>query len=497
MGFSAELTGLLFKLAIAGYICLVATGAYYVLTHPREPRAMLAWLLTFLLIPLLGVVLFFLLSDPKLNRRRRRAARRRRRMNPALWERLQQVRENYAADRRKIHPAPEIDRFIRLATRINNRQPPTVGNAITLYHDAAGQVLQAMLCEITRARHHVYLEYFIFKADSSGCDIAELLKTKARQGVKCRLLIDHLGSWSLPLSFTRELEQAGVEIAFFMSVIPWRTRRWRLRPNFRNHRKIAVIDGKIAFTGSQNVGDEYFGRDHRDHTWIDTQIAITGPAVYELQELFMEDWNFTTGVDLYSETYFPEPLIADDNDGSGQIVQIIPSGPDYRAQIMHHLLLAAISAAKSFISIATPYFVPDSAMMLSLQAAAYRDVNVRLLVPSRTDNAIALWAGRSYYQDLIDSGVHVYEYGEGFLHSKLVIIDRHWGMLGSANMDERSFRLNYEITTVLYTVSALESLQTAFNELMKVSLRIGRTDYRASRLQIARLGLARLFSPLY
>lgn len=473
-------------------LAVVAVGVYYVLTHPREPRAMLAWILTFLLLPLFGVLLFFFLSDPKLNRRRRRFARRRQRLKPELWKKLHSFHRAYCP--KLANQLPELRKFVELATRVNNQQPPTSENAVTVFHNNARKVREQLQQTIANAKHHVHLEYFVFKADRSGELIAETLISKALQGVKCRLLIDHLGSWGWPTSFQQKLQSAGVEVAFFMPVLPWRGHRWRMRLNFRNHRKIVIVDGVIAFTGSQNIGDEYFGFVPNASGWIDTHLRLTGPSVYELQETFMEDWHFATGEDLFAEVYFPPPQVHPKDD---QIVQIIPSGPDYDAQIMHHLLLAAISAADTSVCIATPYFVPDMTMVLTLEAAAYRGVNVKLLLPVKSDHRLALWAGRSYYRELNEAGIEIYEFEHNFLHSKLVIIDKNWGMVGSANMDERSFKLNFEITTVIYSQVPVRQLQREFDAMLQNSRRVDPTTKPRRFLNGLQLGFARLVSPLY
>ena len=475
-------------------IALVSVGVYYVLAHPREPRAMLAWILAFLLLPLLGVILFFVISDPRLNRSRRRLARRRRELNPALWSKLRAYHAGFAARGRWADAGGRQRAFLELATRVNNEQPPTADNALTVYHDRAADAARALEEAIAGALQHVHLEYFIFRPDQSGRRIAALLAAKARSGVKCRLLVDHVGNLGWPASFESGLREAGVEVAYFNPVLPWRAgRRWSSRLNFRNHRKIAVIDGCVAFTGSQNVGDEYFGVAGPHGLWVDTHLRLAGPAVFELQEIFLEDWHVATGEDLFEAGQFPDPAGGPD---ARHVVQVIPSGPDYDAQIMHHLLLAAISAADSSVCLATPYFVPDTSMVLTLEAAAFRGVRVGLLVPATSDHRLALWAGRSYYPDLAAAGVEIREFGPRFLHSKLVIVDETWGMIGSANMDERSFRLNFEITAVLYDAEPVGGLQREFEAMWRDARAVDAGGPRG-RLEQLGLGLARLVSPMY
>lgn len=471
----------------------ILLGILYVLLHPREPRSMLAWILTFLLLPILGVLLFFLLSEPKRNRARRRLIRKRRGLNPELRKTLGTFRRTHAPEIDEKGFPPSLRKFVKLATRINDRQPPTGANSVEIYHDRGADSWQALLDAIAAATHHVHLEYFIFRADRSGEELALLLMEKARNGVCCRLLLDHLGSWDLPLSFVERLRSSGVKVAWFMPVLPWRGPRWRFHFNFRNHRKIGVVDGRIAFTGSQNIADEYFRGDTPSGPWIDTHLCLTGPAVYEFQETFVEDWYYATAEDIFSEHYFPS--LQEQENSFGQIVQVIPSGPDSDVGLMHHLLLAAISAAEYSVVIATPYFVPDRAMILTLEAAALRGVRVKLLLPEKSDHSPALWAGRSYYRSLIGSGVEIYEMGPAFLHSKVGVIDHLWGLVGSANMDQRSFRLNFEITTVLYESSSLLQLEHCLVELID-SAQLA-TAFPCGLGQRLKMGAARLVSPLY
>jgi cardiolipin synthase len=214
--------------------------------------------------------------------------------------------------------------------------------------------------------------------------------------------------------------------------------------------------------------------------------------VHQLQEIFVEDWHYATGSDLAEDKYFPPAPEA-----GREVVQVIPSGPDCDARVMHHLLLSAVASARRSVAVITPYFVPDTTIVVALQSAAYRGVRVQLLIPARSNHRLALWAGRSFYQELSDAGVEIYEYPEGLLHSKVVVVDEDWAMVGSANMDERSFRINFEVTTILYDEALARCLLEDFEALR----------YRADRLSpLARdrwsfgesvlLGLARLTSPL-
>jgi len=465
-------------------IGVIGSAILYILRHPSDPRAMAAWILTFLFLPILGVLLYLLIGEPKLRRVRRRRRRRRAKSGVLREQRKGSLQQPFALPENPVLPPP-LDAFVRLTARINS-EPPTSGNRVEIFQDGAA-AFASLLAAVDAACHHIHLEYYIFSGDQAGRQLMERLTAKARQGVKVRLLLDFIGSLgSLRWAFL-ELTRAGGEVAFFLPMIPWRG-RWRM--NFRNHRKILVIDGVLGYTGSQNVGNEYAGIGLEGRRWLDTQLRLTGPAVLELQEIFLEDWHYAGGQDPGADGCFPPPRVEGD-----AIAQIIPSGPDTDAKVLHHLLLAAISVARRSIHIATPYFVPDAAMLLTLEAAAYRGVDVRIVVPEQVDHRIVLWAARSHYAELDAAGVKLYEYQEGMLHSKVVVVDSSWGLVGSANMDVRSFRINFEATVLLYDEPLAAELDAGFADMMRGSHRV-RPPAAWGFLDSLAVGVGRLFSPL-
>ncbi|HOW69267.1 MAG TPA: cardiolipin synthase [Phycisphaerae bacterium] len=457
-----------------------------ILRRPREPRAMLAWILALLLLPGLGLVLFLALGEPRRDWHRFRRRRSRRRIRAVSADPTHPPQAKYFFTPAE---APEgLQPLVKLTDRLA-ASFPIGGNVVTLYYDA-DETYDQLEAAIRGARSHVHLEYYIFQPDQTGRRFRALLIEKAREGVHCRLLLDFVGCWRLSRRFIQPLKDAGVQVAFCLPVVPWRS-RWRA--NFRNHRKIAVIDGQIGFTGSQNIGDEYRGRKRRKYgPWRDTHLRIVGPGVRDLQEVFARDWHYTTKKSLLDDRHFPRTEAA-----GSHVVQVVPSGPDQREDVMHQLLFAAVSAARESISIITPYFVPDRAMILALRSAAFRGVQVRLLVPACSDHRIVLWAGRSFYKDLIGSGVQIYEHDHTMLHSKVMVIDRSWAMVGSANVDERSFRVNFELTTILYSTDLADDLYRDFETLRAQSRHIKRRSVSSrSTGESLLLGLARLASPL-
>lgn len=464
---------LLLDLLVAG------SAIVWVLRHPREPRAMLAWILAFLLMPFLGVLLFLFIGEPRL----RRLQRRRRRRRAALGRGT----HNGSGRRLTESLGEPMDEVAHLVTRLTRREL-LGGNRIQLLFDGQA-ALAALETALRGATHHIHLEYYLFRDDRAGRRIAEVLAERAKAGVECRLLVDFIGSWGLSRRFFRGLKANGVEVAFFLPVLPWRG-RWRM--NFRNHRKIAVIDGRIGFTGSQNIGDEYAGLDPSFGVWRDTHLRVEGPVAQDLQEIFAEDWHYGTRLHLAGNAYFPR-LEAEE----GSLAQLLPSGPDLGVRVAQVTLHTLFAVAQREICIATPYFVPDEALLLALQSAAYRGVRVKLLLPEKGDHRLTAWAARSYYRDLCAAGVELCEYRLGMLHSKVVIVDGRCAVVGSANMDERSFRLNFEVSLLIYDEPLAAQLLEDFRGLRALSrIYTDASELRWSFGQSLLLGVARLAAPL-
>ena len=472
-------------LSILNYL-VVALVILRILRKRRDPSGMLAWILALLLLPILGLVFYLLAGDLPIQRKVRRRRRRRMKIEPGLSRRTAVLAESYDGRTHEEGGTSQHD-LMRVAARVSDTVV-TLGNDVQVFHDAEPAFLSLGLA-IEEARSHVHMEYYIFADDETGRGLRDLLVKKAREGVEVRLLLDAVGCWRMSRSFVKSMRREGVAVAFFL---PWGPTRRRLQLNCRNHRKLTVIDGRVGFFGSKNIADEYLGRKKKFGPWRDTHLCVKGPCVAQLQEVFVEDWHFATGEDLSSETYFATPEKAGE-----KLVQIIPSGPDCRAGMMHQLLNAVVSEARHSVSLLTAYFVPDSAMILALTSAAYRGLRVQILLPSRSDHWLVLWAGRSFYEELLESGVQIYEYDAGMLHSKEVIVDGRWAMVGSANMDIRSFRINFELTSMLYDTELARRLQGNFDALRDDARQVTADDVAQwSYGENLATGLARLATPL-
>ncbi|MCA9772616.1 MAG: cardiolipin synthase [Myxococcales bacterium] len=331
--------------------------------------------------------------------------------------------------------------------------PAHRGNRVDVLLDAA-DTYAALEAAIEGARHHVHLSYYIFRADETGLRFLKLLARKASEGVEVRLLVDGWGSSELGDPQVAPLVQAGGRFAVFAPV------RWLVRAptlNLRNHRKIVVVDGRIGFTGGLNIGDEYRGKLARRGPWRDTHLRVEGPATARLQEIFAEDWFYAADEDLARHAYFPRPEPA-----GPSAVQIIESGPDESAEQIHRALFVAVTQAKERVWMTNPYFVPDRALLVAFETAARRGVDVRLLLPGRSDSPLTFHAGRGFYPFLLEAGCKVYEYTHGMLHSKTMVVDGCWSTVGSANMDRRSFALNFEANAIIHDVAVNRRLAEVF-----------------------------------
>jgi len=456
-----------------------------ILRGRRDPTAMLAWIMTAALVPLIGAGAYAIIGT----NRAYRIARRKRAKIADKIARVSQAAEQRAAEAgaagfRALDP--DLTPIADLANRLT-RIPAVGGNEVRVYADADA-TFAALAYEIDAAEHHIHMQYYIWKPDETGKLFRDRLIRKARAGVECRVLLDAVGCIGLPRRFLTPMIDAGVDVAFFMPLWPLR-KRWG--PNLRNHRKIAVIDGRTGVVGSQNIGDEYRGRLKRLSPWYDCQLRIRGPAVLFLQETFAEDWLFATRQQLNDEPYMPEPKWSGDS-----VVQILATGPDQKVSALNQVVFSAVSTAHRSIRIATPYFVPDAALRMALIHAACRGVRVELVLPTRSDSPLVLWAGRSFYDELLENGIEIYEFDRGMLHSKIITVDDRWCMLGSANMDIRSFRLNFEVTALVYDVGVALELARLVESYVADSRRIVRSVRERRMGREVLEGAARLFSPL-
>ncbi len=463
-------------------LCILVVVPAVLLTK-RDATVAVAWCLLVIFLPLFGALFFWAFGYNYLHRRvGRKSAHRiafRKSHPPALHE----------ASRGEPMPGgdPTYQHLGSLALAVR-AFPVTPGNAVTLYHETE-RAFTDLLEAIRAAREHVHLEFFIVRSDETAERLLGLLAEKAKAGVQVRFLFDAMGSLGLKRRLVRPLLEAGGKACAFLPVNPFRS---LIQVNLRNHRKIVVIDGRVGFTGGMNVGDEYLGKSARFGYWRDTFLRLEGPAVAGLQRVFSEDWNFAGGEALNGAAYFPAVPAAGDT-----TVQVAESGPDQDTNSIREIYFAAILAARERLWIASPYFVPDSGMLDALRLARYRGVDVRLLCIARPDHFLSFYASRYYWSDLLAAGAHVYQYTRGMMHSKIVMVDGKWAMVGSANMDNRSLRLNFEVGCALHSPEQVAELEARFQADLKDATELDAESF-AKRPFVAQLteNACRLFSPV-
>ncbi len=480
--------------ALSGWIYLLFVTALVAaaLLRKREPSAALGWCLAILFLPGVGPLLFLLTGWNRVSRRllRKRGHR------GAFMDRFS-IPEDREHSLRSFAIGYPDNRWGSLGRLLDNLGEPgrSSGNHTQLYNQGHS-AFEAMVDAIVDAKHHVHIEFYILRADELGTRLIELLATKCRLGVEVRLLVDAIGSWRA-LRLLRRLRRAGGAASTFQPL----TSISRASPNLRNHRKMVICDGKVAFFGGMNVGAEYLGhagslrllgRRCRQRDWYDLHVRMRGPAVLPLQLIFIEDWDFATGQLLQGPGYFPEPDIS-----GPDTAQVIAGGPDVSPNPIRQAFLGAITRARREIYIATPYVVPDLALRDALSAAARAGVTVHIITQSwPPDGYLVYFCGQVYSEEVIAAGVRIHEFPAGMMHAKAIAVDGEWAMLGTANLDNRSMFLNFEQMTVfegetvLRIAAELRDLLGRCHEVTAANL--------ANRSWQRRLAAAtaRLFAPL-
>ena len=318
------------------------------------------------------------------------------------------------------------------------KMPFLSGNTVDLLIDGE-RTFESIFAGIAEATEYVLVQFFIINDDELGRRLADAMMERCSAGVRVHLLYDEIGSHKLPKAYLRRLSNAGVQVRSFHSS---RGRGNRFQLNFRNHRKVVVVDGQAGWVGGHNVGDEYLGKNPKFGPWRDTHIKLAGPAVLGLQLSFVEDWHWATdeSLDLTWTPHRPE--------GGDRDVIVLPSGPADSVETASLMFQQAIHAARNRVWIASPYFVPDEGVRAALQLAAIRGVDVRVLIPNKPDHLLVYLSAFSFLGEMIDGGVKIFRYEPGFLHEKVILVDDYAAGVGTANLDNRSFRLNFEITAI-------------------------------------------------
>jgi len=381
----------------------------------------------------------------------------------------------------------EKENIIRLLLN-NSNSILTTGNKLKILTNG-DETFKTIFKAIEKAEHHIHLEYYIFSDDKIGNQLKELLINKSTQGVEVRLILDDVGSWSLSKKFIKEMLVNGIEVYSYMEV---RFPRFTSRVNFRNHRKIIIVDGKIGFTGGVNVADRYLEGTKKISFWRDTHLQIEGDAVASLQVVFTADWYFVINENLTGSNYFPKI-----SKSKGIPIQISASGPDSDWENIQQAFFAAISNARKRILISTPYLMPPITLLNALKTAALSEVEIQILIPEISDSLIPKWCSFSYVEELLEAGIKVYFYQNGFVHSKFMIVDNSFATIGTTNFDFRSFETNFEVNAFIYDVDFTNQLENIFNADLQDSSEIILEEWKKrSALFKIKESFAHIVSPM-
>ena len=454
----------------------------------RTANSIWAWLLVLVFLPLIGFILYLLLGRQiqrdqifKLNKEDKVG------LEMIVDEQLEALKkQDFSKGNHQIVKFKEMVQMLLY----NNAAFLTTDNDLTIYTDGQ-QKFDDLINDIRNAQDYIHIQYYIFHSDGLGKQILSELEKKAEEGIEVKMLYDDMGSRDLRKKDLKHFRNKGGHAESF---VPSNLTLINLRMINRYHRKIVIIDGKIGYVGGFNVGDEYLGKSKKFGYWRDTHLRIVGDAVNALQLRFILDWNSQSTRDnlTYQERYFP-----DVNSGGRIGIQSASSGPDEDWEQIKYGYLKMISSAKESIYIQSPYFIPDQAFLDSIKIAALGGVAVNIMIPSMPDHPFVYWATLKNVASLLEAGVKVYHYENGFLHSKVLVIDDELASVGTANMDNRSFTLNFEVNAFIYDESVARSLKQAFINDMKVSSRLTEERYEQRSTWIKfKEGISQLLSPI-
>ena len=402
------------------------------------------------------------------------------------------ILESYVEIESNLDPYLDENKDIIYTLANSNNAHFTADNDVEIYPES-NMFFNSLLEELKKAEEYINIQFYIFKDDRIGKEIIEILKEKAQAGVEVRLLYDAVGGRNLSKKAVKEMKEAGVQVAnffpSFLNIINFNI-------NFRNHRKIVVIDGKVGFVGGFNVGDEYLGRDPKFGEWRDTHIKLTGSCVIDLSMRFLLDWRYTTKENLDLAKYFTKKR----EKSTGNVgIQIVSSGPDItELDEIKYGYMKMIQKARDYVYIQSPYLILDKTLMETLKVACLSGVDVRIMIPSKPDHPFVYWASYTYAGELLDYGAKIYTYGEdAFLHAKTIVYDDSVASIGTANMDIRSFELNFEVNAFIYSEEKAREQRMIFERDIENSREITKEIYESRSTYIKiKESISRLLSPV-
>ncbi|MDR0962911.1 MAG: cardiolipin synthase [Mediterranea sp.] len=459
------------------YFSIVVGMIIVIILDNRNPVKTIAWVLILAFVPVVGLIFYFFFG---------RSRRRERIIGKKVYNRLlKQPMGEYLSQ--ASTPIPQG--YSRLISLLQNTGQafPFEGNNVEIYTTGL-PMLKSLLDELKKAKRHIHLEFYIFEDDTTGHAVREVLMAKAREGVEVRVLYDDVGCWRVPNRFFNEMSKAGIEVRSFLEVhFPLFTSRM----NYRNHRKIVVIDGRVGFVGGMNLADRYMNGVPWG-IWRDTHLKVEGKAVYGLQTAFLLDWYVVDRTLLNSPRYYPKVSIK-----GTSLIQIATSDPIGPWKEIMQGLVSAIANAKKYFYMQTPYFLPTEQLLAAMQSAALSGVDIRLMLPQRADNRLTQLASFSYLADVLQAGVKVYFYKKGFLHSKLMVSDDELSSVGSTNLDFRSFEHNFEVNAFIYDTDTAVKMRDIFlHDQRHCSQLFMRSWKKRSGWRKAAESMVRLMAPL-
>ncbi len=451
-----------------------------------DPVKTLSWMVVIVLLPYAGIILYLFLGQ---NYRKRKIYSRKGMRDVTMMDTIgkKQILQLNITDWKHVGKVAEHKNIITLLLN-NSRALLTGNNRVKVFHNG-NTTFAAMKESIAAAKDSIHLLSYIIEDDDIGNEIKNLLIQKSNEGVEVRVLYDDIGSWNLSRRYVNELTAAGIEVHPFARVLlPWLSRT----VNYRNHRKILIVDGAVGFLGGINIADRYADGGEFS-AWRDNHLRIEGHAVHSLQAVFLLDWFFATKKQPGQRLrYYPPVTITEE-----LYVQIVPSGPDSDWASIMQAYFAAITQAKEHIYIITPYFTPNESILTAIKTASLSGVDVRIILPRKSDAKITYWSTMSYLSELMEAGVKVYLYNKGFNHSKVITVDGSFAAIGSANMDARSFEHNFEITAMIYDKEITAQIETQIAYDIKCSRMVRRPRWERRKTWRKLLeGGARLLSPL-
>lgn len=461
------------------YSIIIIITMVRVLMDNRQPAKTMAWMLVLMFIPFLGIILYIFFGQ---NTRKERK----------IWQQsLDQLTKRSMLEfvEQKDFNIPEEYRTISNLFMNQNLALPFKNNEVEIY-TSGYDFFPSLLMEIGKAEHHIHIDTFIISDDPLGRLIADALIDKARQGIEVRLIYDDVGSWRTPNSFFTRMRNEGIEVYAFM---PVRFPAFTSRVNYRNHRKICVIDGEVGFIGGMNIARRYVQGTPKQ-SWRDTHVKLTGAAVYGLQRAFLVDWYFVSKVFITERSYYPEIIIGQNN----SLVQVVTSSPTSLWPEIEQGYVRILTNAKHYVYMETPYFLPTDPILFAMRVAALSGVDVRLMIPYETDTKVVEWASRSYVIEASRAGVKILLYRKGFNHSKLLVSDDAMATIGSTNVDFRSFENDFEANAFFYDKKIALQVKEVFLADQKDSIDLDDVRRFIKKPFLQRLweSFVRLLSPL-